>query len=684
MKRLLLVASLVAATPAAAAHAVFVLEANRTLAHLQHQGGLYIPAGAPGFAKYVHFSRPLPTWKLRAVEEGKNVALAQTQAVLEVPLTAAQAKATQLVMRLKSPVKGTVRAQVNKVTGAAVPLQPGWQVVNVPVADLKEGENKLTLIFAEKGTIGGQKTSAAVEWIVIGASGDGDLPGTDLALKKGDGAAWYVQVPPQGGLTTAGCALHAEAGSHHDRVAADITPGGTVDLSKLAGHVVRLELTAQSDCRLAGALTAGGDLPTATAASHPKNVVFWMTDDTRADKYKLWNPKSRVETPVLDAFVKKATLFKTAYVQGNESRVSHASLWTGMYPAQHKFISDKAKLNPEFATLAEVVKPSGRFTAGFMANGFIDAFWGFGDGWDLLHNAIHEGGGLKAEDLVKSAKKFLAERGKSPFFLYLGTIDAHVSWRVHQPWMQKYDPEPYAGPFVKGCSDPQLDQIVAGKLKVNERDRVRIIASYDSDISYNDQQFGELMKLIDAGGHADDTMVILTADHGEEFWDHGRIGHGQSLRQELIHVPMVIYYPPLFPAGKVVDEGVEIVDLLPTIAEALGVKAPAEAQGESLIALAQGVGAGYPRPAIGSQYELAHTMRLGRWKLWVGGSGDTKLTDAANDLAEDKELSATRPMERRFVTDALGVWMAYQGKWKKSRWGVASNQKAALADDLEK
>jgi arylsulfatase A-like enzyme len=685
MKKLVLSSLLLAAAPSLAAHPVFDLVANRTLAHLQHQGGLLLQAGAPGFAKYVHFSRPTPTWKLRAVEDGRHVALAQTQAVLEVPLTAAQAKGTVVVMRLKAPVKGTVRTIVAKTLGAAIPLAAGWQIVSVPVSGLVEGENKIVLGFAEKGMIGGQKASAAVEWIQIGGAAPADSFAADgRSFAKGDGAAWYLQVPAEGALVTGGCALHVEAKSEKERVAGEVATGGSLDLAKLAGQVARLELTATDACKLDAYLTTAGDLPKVTHEPRPKNVVFWMTDDTRADKYKLWNPKSRVETPVLDAFVKKATLFKTAYVQGNESRVSHASLWTGMYPAQHKFISDKAHLNPEYVTLAEVMKPSGLYTAGFMANGFIDAYWGFGDGWDSLHNAIHEETGLKAEDLVKSAKKFFGERGRSPFFLYLGTIDAHVSWRAHQPWVGKYDPEPYQGPFVKGCSDPQLDQIVAGKLKVNERDRVRIVACYDSDISYNDQQFGELLKLLEANGRSDDTMIVLTADHGEEFWDHGRIGHGQSLRQELIHVPMVIYFPPLFPAGKVVEEGVEIVDLLPTMADALGVKIPTDVQGESLIPLAQGIGAGYPRPAIGSQYELAHAMRLGRWKLWVGGSGDTRFTDAVNDLSEEKDVSAARPLERRFVSDALGVWTAYQGKWRKSRWGVASNHKAQLADDLEK
>jgi hypothetical protein len=77
-------------------------------------------------------------------------------------------------------------------------------------------------------------------------------------------------------------------------------------------------------------------------------------------------------------------------------------------------------------------------------------------------------------------------------------------------------------------------------------------------------------------------------------------------------------------------------------------------------------------------------MRLGAWKLWVGGSGDVKFINAASDPTGTKELSSERPYERRFVTDALSLFMAYQSKWKKTRWGVASNQKPAFASDLEK
>jgi arylsulfatase A-like enzyme len=684
---------------ASAAHPVFDLVANRTLAHLSRGGGLLVLAGSPGFARYVHFSRPVPTWRLNKVEDGRKVALATAQAVLEVPLTSAQARKPVLHLRLKSPAKSSVRATAVGKASPAVQLAEGWQTVTVTLPDgaLVDGENKIVLGFAQPGMLGGQRAFAAVEWIQVGgeappADAQMTAPGADgLPLSNGGGVSYVVQVPAGGALLAGGgegCTLKASAsGSGKKPIAGGLTAGTPFDLSPLAGRVARIDITAEGCAtgRLkSGALLAEGDAPQAKYPSRPKNVIVWLTDSTRADHYRAFNPKqTKVETAVMDAFAKSATLFKVGYVQGNESRVSHASLFTGMYASRHKFIAEKAKLNPQFVTLAESVQPSGLRTAGFMGNGFISKFWGFGDGWDMFKNHIHEGGGLLGADLRKAAEKWLVQAHTNPFFLYIGTIDAHVSWRAHSPWIEKYDPEPYSGPFVKALLDPTLDKIVAGQMPITERDKVRVRALYASDVSYNDQQFGELLKTLDKLGRTDDTMIVLVADHGEEFWENGKIGHGQSLREQLVHIPYAVRFPPLFPPGRAVEEGVEIVDVLPTIVDALGGKLPPDVQGESLVALAQGVGAGYPRPAISSQYELAHTMRLSRWKLWVGGSGEVRLFDAADDAFETKELTSARPLERRFVTDALGLWMAYQQRWKKTRWGVASNHKPEFAADLE-
>ncbi|MEO6950966.1 MAG: sulfatase [Polyangia bacterium] len=681
-------------------HPVFDLVANRPLAHLQRGGGLAIAAGTSSMARYVHFSRPTHTWTLGATEDGHKVALATTNANLEVPLTAEQAKRGGLVLFGKGVARQTVKATIAGKSGPAVPMGETFAAVSVPLPEgaLVAGENRILLTFANAGKLGGQKAAAAVESIVIGAGPKVDAgmltagSKKGLAVPAGGGLAYYVYIPEGGTLATAGdaggCALTASAVTHGGKhVGGELKIGTPLDLSPLAGDIVRLEIDAAAGCQgatlTAAALTHPGDAPKLDEKSRPRNIVFWMTDSTRADKFKVFNPKTRVETPVMDAFAKKATLFSSAYTQGNESRVSHASQWTGTYPSVHKFIPSNAVLPESFMTFPEIAKAAGEYVVGFMGNGYITARWGFGGGFDLLKNNIHDGGGLKAEDFVKTGSDWVAKNGAKPFFMYIGTIDAHVSWRAHSPWIEKYDEPGYVGPFVKSLSDPQLDQVLAGKIHMTERDKVRTKALYDSDISYNDHEFGELMKHLEADGRMKDTMIILSADHGDEFWDHGKIGHGQSLHEELVHTPLAIYYPPLFPA-KIVTEGVETIDLLPTIADALGQKIPDAAQGESLIPLAQGIGAGYPRAACSSQYELAHAMRLDRFKLWVGGSGDTHFADVVADPLENKDLSKDRPFERRFVNDAMGLWMAYQSKWKKSKWGVASNLKPGFADDNDK
>ncbi len=692
-------------------HAVFDLIANRTLAHLEQRGGLVLPAGSAGFVRYAHFGRPTPTWRARVAVDGVQTALAQASARLQVPLSVAQAASGSLWLRVKVLAPSSVKLAAGGKASPALPLKPGWQTIEVklPAGALHAGENALSFTFAHVGSwpVPGSpaplRAAAAVHWLQIG----GKEPPADYVpprlsegnklLIPGDSALhYYVYIPRGGALRVqgqGGCSLKLQL--EGGKGAADKAPrdqpldGSAQSLAAHANEVRRLSLSAQGCAQLSlssAELLTLGPTPSLRKAEKPRNIIIWLSDDTRADKYRLWNKSSRVETPVLDAFSERATRFAITYAQGNESRVSHASLFTGLYPAQHRFISDKAVLPPQLVILPEALKPAGLYNIAHIANGYITKRWGFGDGWDFLKNHIHEGGGLKGEDLVAAAKTFLTKNpaSKKPFFLYLGTIDAHVSWRAHEPWISKYDPESYSGPFVKGCMDPQLDRIVAGQLQITPRDRQRVIALYDSDISYNDQQFGALLDLLKKTGHENDTMIVFTSDHGEEFWDHGRIGHGQSLRQELVHIPLWIYYPPLFPGGRVVEEGAELVDILPTLTDALGLPAPKDVQGESLIAVAQGVGAGYPRPAVASQYELSHTMRLGRYKLLVSGGGQVKLFDGADDPGETKELNASEPIALRFISDAMSLWLAYQGQWKKSRWGVASNHRPELAADLDK
>src|SRR5262249_29087395 len=271
----------------------------------------------------------------------------------------------------------------------------------------------------------------------------------------------------------------------------------------------------------------------------------------------------------------------------------------------------------------------------------------------------------------------------SRFFLYLGTVDTHVSWRGKEPWLARYDARRYDGPYQTIALGRDVDRMASGELEVSDRDREHIIALYDSNVSFQDDLLGQLIAKLGAWGVADDTMLVVAADHGDELWENGGVGHGGSLAEPWVPVPLLVVYPPVFPPGGVVSEEVELVDVLPTLLDVLGAAAPEAVQGASLVPLAQGVGRGYPRGAVSSQFETAHALRLFGWKAYADSSG-VRIYHAAADPFERADLARTRPLERRYLTDVLGMYLAHRKEWRKTRWGAVANVSPAMASDLEK
>ena len=678
-------------------HIVFDFADNRPLAHHTRGGAPLAVAGRLGFEKYLRFAKPKVYFDLNETRDGRPVALASGNVHFDLPATPAQAKATTLQIRLHSASARKVSLHLGEKSIANQDLSAGWQTATfaLPASSLKAGENRFML------AIGKGEGTVAFEAIALGGPALDDTsapkPFADgrFTLRTDEGLAWYVQVPTDGRLVGdvggEGCELSVTATPTEG---APVTSalrgaGGAVDLTPLAGKVVRLDLEpkgcAEATLTRAGLAVPGAapSVPAAEARKKPKHVVFWIMDSLRADRVKPYWPKARADVPVFEAREKDSVVFRNAYVQGNESRASHASIWSAQYPVNHQMIVDGRKLDAaKWFTLGEAMKKSGLFTSGVSANGYVVTKWGFGEGWDKYRNHIHDGGGLSGADILKHGFNSLEGKATNPFFLYLGTIDTHVSWRAKSPWIKQYSPA-YKGPYEKVASGVDIEKIAAGKLKITEADKEHIRAIYDSNVSYQDKLLGDLFAQLKTWGIQDDTMVVVTADHGDEQWEDGRVGHGSSLRESLVRVPLLVHYPALFPAGKVF-EGADTVDILPTLLDALGQPIPEALQGESLLPIAHGVGRGYPRPSIASQYEFAHAMRLADWKVRVGGSGVPELYDIEKDPFERNNLSGDRPIERRFMTDVFSLFLTHQKAWRKHRWGAPSNLKPAFTGDLEK
>jgi arylsulfatase A-like enzyme len=687
-------------------HPVFSLVDNRLLAHVDRRGGLVVPAGSAAFAKYLRFARPNQPWKLTQTVDGRRAAVLDKKARLELPLTAAQASSgTALHLVVRAPGKRKLALKLNGKALERAALGSGWQLVSlaVPTGLLVEGENQLEL---DPGGAG-----LAVEWLQLGGSAPAadaaasaaPAPWDDAALRldAATALAWYAFVPEGARLVADapdGCRLAVRA------VADGVAPlegtlsgaGATLDLAPLGGKVARVELAAAgcAEARVTrAALELPGEAPRVTYPKRPKNVVFWVMDTLRYDRVPLWFPGAVAEVPTMQRLADSGAVFLTYYPGGNESLVSHASMFSGLRPVIHRIVGRDGfgwKFDKDWTTLGEVARAAGLYAAGVTANGHIVRDAGYGHGFHAYENPMKEGkrdadNGYAGEKVLARVVEMVDGKHERPFLLFVGTIDTHVPYRAHEPWVSRYDapnPQPYKGKFLKSATAGGINvSFMLSRKPPAPRDVLRLAANYASSVSYQDDLVGKLLAVLERWGALADTMIIITGDHGEEFWEHGIAGHGGSLREVVVHTPFLVWYPPLVPAGAVV-EGVEGIDILPTIADALGQPLPEAAQGESLIPLAQGVGRGYPRPTIASHWEAAWAMRLGPWKLVVENDGESRLYDVVTD-PEEHHMVTGRPLERRFVADAFSLARVYEKEWRKSRFGVASNMSATAAKELE-
>jgi arylsulfatase A-like enzyme len=697
-----------AVVPARTEHAVFSLVDNRHAAHRYVDGDLVLDAADIGFARYTRFSVPAPRWRVGYVVGGVRAAVAERLAALEVPLDAKMAQGiTHVVMRVHGRAKQRLALRFNgrrpgkNAKTSRIDLVDGWQTVKLAIdpGRLGLGENQISVeTSGAKGTI-------AFEWIrfatkATAASIDDprsatsfDAKANTITLAKDAMALWYVTVPDGAhlvGSVAAPCKVDVQA------VASDGTLAGgllgpdlpRVDLTAMAGRVVGLTLTAR-DCPqaklVAPEIRLHGPTPVARPkAEPPKYIILWVMDALRADKVPTFTPGARAQTPNFDELAKTSAVFRQYYVQGNESQTSHSSVWTGLYPAVHNVrLAGRGgvwRIEVKHDVVATKLGEAGMYTAAVTGNGFVNESGGYARGFKEFRNMMREkgvdNGIIYGDKIVEAALGRLDANRDKPTYLFFGTIDTHGPWIARKPWIEIYSPGPYNGPFQDFGTAKDLG-FKPGSMGCSiippPADIERLRAIYDSAISYQDQLIGRLVAQLKAWGIWDQTMLVITADHGEEFFEDKRCGHGGSLRDSLVRVPLLVHDPARFPAGTVIDEGAEGVDLMPTFLDALGAPAVAAVQGESLAPLAQGIGRGWPRPSYASMYEYAHAMRIGRWKMRVGPAGVPIVADMVADPSERIDLSVSRPVERRMLTDNLGLFLALRAQWKKTEWGVATN-----------
>ncbi len=243
---------------------------------------------------------------------------------------------------------------------------------------------------------------------------------------------------------------------------------------------------------------------------------------------------------------------------------------------------------------------------------------------------------------------------------------------MHKEFIKQYDVgSPYKGPYRRYLSGNSLGKIKQSKRRPAARERAHIEAIYENELAYNDKHFGRLVAHLKKLGIDGQTLIIISADHGEEFWEHGSCGHGNGLNREQVSVPMVLRWPGVLPAGKVLS-GHDGVDLQATLLAMLGREQPEEVQGESLLPFigAQRV---YPRAMMASSESGAFALRVGKVKVIARSISAIDAYDLTSDPREQKDVFRRRTVLTLAGLDPLLIFASRAKAWRKRAWGVPNN-----------
>lgn len=676
-----------------------------------YRDGLYIPFGTRARWKYTH-GRWAPS--APGGEWGRDATVDREPAT---PLGATGKiffhvdRVSDLTIRVRARSLGAAKliGYVGDTTvGEGEVRNAGFRNVDfrIPAAALHAGENVFQLRGDSTADFRGFSASAAIASVrivegtpsatfeppaLVARTTQEGVERPVLTLPPGTRVDHFVQVPEHGRLdlraTSEGgrgsVSIEVETEEATDatlgaaaqplgegRVAAPASARREVrSLEAYAGKIVRLRFEAHDAPvridELRVTVPAPATRPRGTTA---KNVVIVLIDTLRADRLKPNNPASRVRTPAFDAFVAQGANFPAAHSCENWTKPSVASVLTSTYPATHGAKYDPSVLAPEALLISEILKRAGFTTGSFIANGHVSRDFGFDQGWDHYTNYIREQRGTRAESVFGEAAAWIEQHKNERFFAYVHTIDPHVPYDPPDEFLRMYDAMPYDG-IVQNRRTP--DQLADAKrdpprITFTDRDAERLNALYDGDITYHDVHFGRFLERLRAMGLDENTIVLVTADHGEEMRDHGSWGHGHSVFQELLNVPLAVRFPGLVPPGTVVPTTVSTVDVTPTLLEALGVNAPPELEGRSLLGYLRGVPPGGPAVAFSDFQEMRRVIRAGRFKLIVRGNLRSILFDLGADPRERNELAPhTRPIATRYLRIHLGQFLGApdRGRW---------------------
>ena len=353
--------------------------------------------------------------------------------------------------------------------------------------------------------------------------------------------------------------------------------------------------------------------PRGEAPSGAPNVLWVTIDTVRADHMSSYG--GRAESPAFQRVADGGVLFQQAFAQIAVTGPSHTTMLTGTGPWTHGTLLNGIPIRDELATLPEVLREQGYRTAGFVSAYVLDGELGFSRGFDIYDDELGRFPGLA--DLVFFRSVAMLRRHLDPDMVVERrgdhTTDKAITWLEgrEQPWflwVHLFDPHgPYTppSPFDELYAEGLKAQVGAGTSVVEQYDVAPylrkslagvtsvpwVVAQYDGEISFADQQLGRLLDHLEASGQLADTLVVVNGDHGESLGEHQVwFDHGGDLYDPSTWVPLAIKLPRGTHAGTTVEDPVELLDLAPTILDLINLPAPPTMEGRTLRDTMQGTG----------------------------------------------------------------------------------------------
>ena len=351
-----------------------------------------------------------------------------------------------------------------------------------------------------------------------------------------------------------------------------------VDLSRWSGQ--RVTLTFETKPRAAEAtqqpiLAAWGNpvLASSTAETTKPNLILISIDCLRSDHLGTYGYE-RETSPHIDRLAEDGVVFETAVSTSSWTLPTHMSMLTGLVPSFHG-ATKWEKLDRSVPYLPEILADNGYQTTGVASWVYVSQVYGFERGFDIyrvLEDPV-------ASDVVDAAIEQLRMKKGQSHFLFMHLLDPHWPYLPPKEFLERFGPRP------RDISDLQ-DLIARAEPPPSETETNEIIRLYDGEIAFTDQELGRFFEELKSLGLYEDSLIIVTADHGEAFYEHGHWQHSQTLYDEVVRIPMIVKWAGDGLTGRI-EAQVSQADVFPSILQAAGIEPPAT-EASSLLQLADG------------------------------------------------------------------------------------------------